>query len=130
VIQRTRVFDSAAAEAFAELGREAMTGGFMSHFGRAIFAGWLIALMTWMLAGADARAFIVMVMTYIIGVGQLSHVIAGSCEAFFAVFNGDASAWDYVVRFFAPTALGNMLGGIALVTLLNHGQVAADETDD
>jgi formate-nitrite transporter family protein len=130
VLHRTRVFDAAAADAFAELARDAMAGGFTSHFVRAIFAGWLIALMTWMLAGADARAFIVMVMTYLIGVGQLAHVVAGSCEAFFAVFNGDATVWDYVVRFFAPSALGNMLGGVALVTLLSHAQVAADESGD
>jgi formate/nitrite transporter FocA (FNT family) len=128
VLQRSRVFDSAAADAFAELGRAAIDGGFVSHFVRAIFAGWLIALMTWMLAGAEARAFIVMVMTYLIGVGQLSHVIAGSCEVFFAVFNADATIGEYLARFLAPTALGNMLGGVALVTLLSHAQVAADES--
>lgn len=126
VLHRTRAFDSATADAFAELSRQALSGGFMSHFVRGIFAGWLIALMTWMLAGADARGFIVMVMTYWVGVGQLSHVVAGSCEAFFAVFNGDATLWDYF-RFLAPTTLGNMLGGITLVTLLSYAQVAADE---
>jgi len=125
-LQRVRVFDGATADAFAELAREAMKSGLSSHFVRGIFAGWLIALMTWMLTGAEARAFIVMVMTYLVGVGQLSHVVAGSCEAFFAVFNGDATRWDYVSRFLAPTALGNMLGGIGLVTLLNHAQVVAD----
>jgi formate/nitrite transporter FocA (FNT family) len=129
-LQQTRVFDSAAADAFAELGRQAMVGGFWRHFVRAIFAGWLIALMTWMLAGADARAFIVVVMTYLVGVGQLSHVIAGSCEAFFAVFNGDATFWDYLGQFLAPAAFGNMLGGVALVTLLSHAQVAADESSE
>jgi formate/nitrite transporter FocA (FNT family) len=127
-LHRIRVFDSSASDAFAELGRQSMAGGFFSHFVRAIFAGWLIALMTWMLAGADARAFIVVVMTYLIGVGQLSHVIAGSCDAFFAVFNGDATVGDYLTRFLVPTALGNMLGGVALVTLLSHAQVAADES--
>jgi len=30
VLQRTRVFDSAAADAFAELGREVMAGGFLA----------------------------------------------------------------------------------------------------
>jgi formate/nitrite transporter FocA (FNT family) len=129
VLQRTTVFDSSAARAFAELGREVMAGNFWSHFVRAIFAGWLIALMTWMLAGADARAFIVMVMTYLIGLGQLSHVIAGSCEALFSVFNGDATFGEYLSRFLAPACLGNMLGGVALVTLLSHAQVAADEDE-
>jgi formate-nitrite transporter family protein len=128
VLQRGHVFDSAAADAFAKLGREVMTGGFWSHFVRAIFAGWLIALMTWMLAGADARAFIIMVMTYLIGLGHLSHVIAGSCDAFFAVFNGDVTFWTYLTHFLAPVALGNMLGGATLVSLLSHAQVAADES--
>jgi len=113
-LHRTGAFDAAAANAFAELGREVMVGGFGSHFLRGIFAGWLIALMTWMLAGADARAFIVMVMTYLIGIGKLSHVVAGSCDALFAVFNGDASLGQYLGQFLVPTALGNMLGGIAL----------------
>jgi len=127
-LHRTGAFDAAAVKSFAELGREVMAGGFGSHFLRGIFAGWLIALMTWMLAGADARAFIVMVMTYLIGIGKLSHVIAGSCDALFAVFNGDASAWQYLAQFLVPTALGNMLGGVALVSLLSHAQVAADES--
>lgn len=129
-IQRSQVFDAAAADAFARLGRDVMIGGFASHFVRGIFAGWLIALMTWMLAGADARAFVVMLMTYLIGIGQLSHVIAGSCDAFFAVFNGDATVRDYLTHFLVPTGLGNMLGGVALVTLLSHAQVAADEQAD
>jgi formate/nitrite transporter FocA (FNT family) len=130
VLQRTEVFGSAAADAFVDLGKEVMVGGFWSHFLRAIFAGWLIALMTWMLAGAETRAFIVVLMTYLVGLGQLTHVIAGSCEALFAVFNGDATFWDYLTQFLAPAALGNMLGGVALVTLLSHAQVAADESSD
>jgi len=127
VIQRVAVFPAEVRDAFAELGRKALTGGFASHFVRAIFAGWLIALMMWMLAGADARAFLVVVMTTLIGATDLSHVIAGSTEVLYAVFAGDASLADYFVRFLLPTGLGNMVGGVALVALLSHAQVAADE---
>src|SRR5208282_1046330 len=108
------------------LGRDMMAGGFASHFVRAIFSGWLIALMMWMLRGASARGLVVLTITYLIGLGDLPHVIAGSSEAFYAVFNGDASLWDYVARFLVPVGLGNMVGGIALVAVLSHAQVAAD----
>jgi len=127
VVQRLPVFSPEVSQAFGELSRKTMHGGFGSHFTRAIFAGWLIALMMWMLAGADARAFLVVVMTTLVAAADLSHVIAGSTEAFYAVFAGDASATDYLVRFLLPTGLGNMLGGIGLVALLSHAQVAADE---
>jgi len=129
VVQRFAVFSPEVSRAFGELGRKALSGGFASHFARAIFAGWLIALMMWMLAGAEAKAFVVVVMTTIIGAGDLSHVVAGSTEAFYTVFAGDASLGQYFLRFLLPTGLGNLLGGIALVALLSHAQVAADEKE-
>lgn len=125
-VQRSEVFTPEVKQAFGGLAEQVMEGGFASHFARAIFAGWLIALMMWMLAGADARAFLVVVITYIIGVGELSHVIAGSVEALYAVFDHRVSAAEYVTRFLVPVGLGNMVGGIGLVALLNHAQVAAD----
>jgi formate/nitrite transporter FocA (FNT family) len=123
----TSIFSEEVKAAFAAIGRSALAGGFGSHFLRAIVSGWLIALMVWMLAGASSRGFIVVVITYLIGLGELSHVIAGSAETLFAVFNGDATVWDYLYRFMVPVALGNMLGGIALVAALSYAQVAADE---
>jgi len=42
------------------------------------------------------------------------------------VESGAASWGDFVVRFFAPTLLGNIVGGVALVAALNYGQVAPE----
>jgi formate/nitrite transporter FocA (FNT family) len=123
----TALFPEEVRAAFAAIGRSAFEGGFANHFLRAIVSGWLIAILVWMLAGAQARGFLVVVITYLIGLGELSHVIAGSTETLFAVFNGDASMWDYLYRFLLPVGLGNMLGGIALVAALSYAQVAADE---
>lgn len=126
-LRATRAVPPEVEQALAIIGREAMAGSFSSHFARAIFSGWLIALMVWMLAGAQARAFIVVMITYLIGLAHFSHVIAGSTEAFYAVLNGDAAVSDYFVHFLLPVGLGNMVGGIALVSALNYAQVAADE---
>ena len=51
-------------------------------------------------------------------------VIAGSTDAAFGVISGHASLSDYLLRFLAPTLLGNVVGGTAMVALLNHAQVA------
>jgi formate/nitrite transporter FocA (FNT family) len=50
-------------------------------------------------------------------------------EAFFAVFAGKASVYDYLTGFFVPTILGNTIGGVALVALLNHAPLAPELRD-
>jgi formate/nitrite transporter FocA (FNT family) len=123
----TPVFDSAMARAFSDLGREAIKAAFVPTFLRAILAGWLIALMVWLLPAADsARSFVIIAITYVVGLGAFPHVIAGSVECAFLAFSGQASWGEIFTRFFMPTLLGNMLGGVALVAVLNYGQVAPE----
>ena len=97
-------------------------------FLRAIVAGWLIALMVWLLPGADsAKLAAIVVPTYLIALAHLAHSIAGSVDVLYLVFGAQASWGDYL-HFFIPTLLGNVLGGVTLVALLNHGQVEAGES--
>jgi formate/nitrite transporter FocA (FNT family) len=42
------------------------------------------------------------------------------------VLRGHANVGDYLGRFLAPTLLGNVIGGIALVGLLNHASIAPE----
>jgi formate/nitrite transporter FocA (FNT family) len=126
VLHSFGIFPAEVKHAFAGLGQEALAGGFASHFIRAIFAGWLIALMMWMLAGSSSRAFLVVTITYLVGLAGFSHVIAGAGEAFYAVLDGHASAVDFVVDFLLPVGLGNILGGTALVSALSRAQIVAD----
>jgi formate-nitrite transporter family protein len=110
-----------------EISRAAVDGPFWPTTIKAIFAGWLIALMIWLLPSArSARLFVILLLTYVVAIGHFSHVIAGSVEAFFAIFEGQASAYDYVTGFFLPTILGNTIGGVALVALLNHAPLAPE----
>ena len=55
-----------------------------------------------------------------VGVGHFSHIVAGSVESAFAVYSGQAAWPDYLGRFLLPTLLGNSIGGVAMVALLNH----------
>jgi formate-nitrite transporter family protein len=62
----------------------------------------------------------------VVALGRFPHIIAGSTEAAYAVIVGLASLSDYLMKFMIPTLIGNVIGGMALVGLLNHASVAHD----
>jgi formate/nitrite transporter FocA (FNT family) len=91
---------------------------------KAVFAGWLIALMVWLLpAAAASRFFVIIAVTWLIGAAHFSHVIAGSVETGFAAIQGAIGWQDYLVGFLIPAFIGNSIGGVVFVALLNHAQV-------
>ena len=130
VASHTNVFSTSAQAAFGEIGKEALSGGFSAHLLRGIFAGWLIALMVWLLPGAEqARLQIIVILTYLVGLAGLSHVIAGSVEVLYLVVTGDAAWGVYLGEYLAPTLIGNILGGVTLVAALNYAQVIARDEE-
>ncbi len=126
-LTHTDVFEPRVLDAFVQIGHHTVEGNFANTFVRAVFAGWLIALMMWLLPAANgSRAQIIIIMTYILALGQFSHIVAGSVDCAFIVQLGKISLSDYTFVFFIPTLLGNVVGGTTLVALLNYGQVAAE----
>lgn len=127
VLAHTSIFDAKVVDAFVDISRHTVEASFSATFVRAVFAGWLIALMMWLLPAAKgSRAHIIVVMTYVVALGEFSHIIAGSVECAFLVQSGRASLAQYASDFFLPAVLGNIVGGTTLVALLNYGQVAAE----
>ncbi len=127
VIAHTSVFSPEIKQAFSEISRKVIEAPFETTMLKAVFAGWLIALMVWLLPGADsARVLVILIITYVVAIGGFSHLIAGSVDGFYLVETGQASWGDYATRFFVPTLVGNILGGVTLVAALNFGQVAPE----
>jgi formate/nitrite transporter FocA (FNT family) len=121
------LFNDDVRSALQETSRQAVSGPFWPTAIKAIFAGWLIALMIWLLPSArSGRLLVIMLLTYVVAIGRFSHVIAGSVEAFYAILVGQASVYEYVMGFFVPTILGNTIGGVALVALLNHAPLVSE----
>ena len=121
------LFPDAVRAALVETGHEAIAAPFWPTLVRAIFAGWLIALMVWILPSArSARMFVILVLTYVVSLGRFSHTVAGAVDAAFMVFSGNAGVVDFLFAFLAPTLIGNAIGGIALVALLNHAPLAME----
>ena len=127
VIAQPAVFGPQIYAAFGELAHHTIVGEFWPVLVRSIFAGWLIAMMVWLLPGAGpSRPLIIILLTYVVGLGRLSHIIASSVEAAFAVFAGQATIGQYLGAFWLPTLIGNTIGGVSLVALLNHAPLAGE----
>ncbi|MFN2531924.1 MAG: formate/nitrite transporter family protein [Pyrinomonadaceae bacterium] len=126
VAAQTNAFDAHVREAFAEIGHKAMENAFATTLLRGIFAGWLIALMVWLLPFAEsARVWVIIFLTYLVGLGHFSHIIAGAVETFTLAAMGQESWLNVLSSYIVPTLIGNILGGVSLVATLNHAQVVA-----
>lgn len=96
-------------------------------FYKGIWAGWLIALMAWLIAATrDTMAQIVLIWltTAPIAAFGFKHSIAGAVEAFYRAAMGDAPWTQMIFTFEIPAIVGNIIGGVVLVALVNHGQVS------
>jgi formate/nitrite transporter FocA (FNT family) len=126
IVGNTPVLRPEVKEALRQVALQAADVSFGAAILRGVFAGWLIAMVVWMLAAADSnRVPIIVILTYFVGLAGLTHIVAGSVEVLYLVMTGLKSWWSYVADYMTPTLAGNILGGVALVSALNHAQVIA-----
>jgi formate-nitrite transporter family protein len=126
VLGNSGVFRPEVRRAFEEIGRESLTVSFGLALLRGIFAGWLIAFMVWLLPFSEAfRVVVIVGVTWLVGLAQLTHVIAGSIEVLYLATTGAAPIGRVVFGYMTPTLIGNIVGGVALVAALNHAQVVS-----
>ena len=126
VLGNTPVMKPAVQDALAQLAREAADVGFGAAILRGVFAGWLIAMVVWMNAAIETGRFaIIVTLTYVVGLAGLTHIVAGSVEVLFLVLTGVKTWVSFMGGYFVPTLIGNIIGGVTLVSALNHGQVVA-----
>jgi formate-nitrite transporter family protein len=112
-------------EQLVKLGQQASFGSSASFFWSGIIGGWLIALVAWTVTASHwtiGQLAIIYLLTFVVGVGHFAHCIAGSCEILSAVVSGAVSATGYF-HWIVPATLGNICGGVLIVSLLNYGQV-------
>lgn len=98
----------------------------LTSFSLAVLGGAVITLMTWMQQGSKSPlGTIVPAITagFLLGAGRLNHVIVASLVMFAALHTGHAP-FGYLQWFQTAmwAGLGNLVGGVGLVTLLRIGQ--------
>ena len=129
-LQRTAVFTEAEHAAFLRISSEAMQPDKLVLFTKAIFAGWLIATMVWMLPVAETGRITVLVfIPYVVGLGGLSHIVIGSIYCIYTVAAHQHTWFEYFTHFAWPVLLGNCIGGVTLVAVVNYAQATAGSAE-
>ena len=120
-------FDAVTQASFVAIGRELMHNTPFEMFSKGILAGWIIAMMVWMMAATEqSRLAIIIICTYLIAIGGFTHIIVGAVEAMYMVFAGEITFADAVLHFGLPTLAGNVVGGSLIFALISHAQVRTD----
>lgn len=122
------LFDAPVQQAMAEIGREVIQNSPAQMFGKGLMAGWLIAIMVWLLPAAEAaKVAVIVIITYLISLAGFTHIVVGSTEVLYLLFRGEVDLGQYVVDFALPTLAGNIVGGSFIFALISHAQVRSDE---
>lgn len=91
-----------------------------------MLAGALMALLSWMhtaVRDSVSRILIIFVCTYLIGFGHLPHCVAGNIEVIAGMLSGADITVGEWAQFLSVTTLGNIVGGVVFVTLLNYSHI-------
>ncbi|MEZ5876960.1 MAG: formate/nitrite transporter family protein [Tepidamorphaceae bacterium] len=113
--------------AIAELSEHALSYGWMETMLRGVGAGWIIALLVWIMPNASAsKPLVIILMTYLIALADFSHVVAGTAEAAVVVLTGTESLFEALGGFILPALTGNILGGTVFFTFLAWAQIKTE----
>ena len=108
-----------------KLGSDAVVGSSASLFWSGVIGGWLIALVAWMVTASHwtiGQVAMIWLLTFIVGVGRFAHCIVTSGEILSAVLARAVPGPAYLHWLLFAT-MGNVVGGVVIVSLLNYGQV-------
>ncbi|MCI8212267.1 hypothetical protein AUC61_22295 [Pseudomonas sp. S25] len=122
------IFDSKTDHAFLEIGRKVMENDVTHMFSKGIVSGWMIATMVWMIASMEAaKIWIIVLITYLMALGDFTHIVVGSAEVSYLVFAGELPWSDFWLIFAAPTLAGNIIGGSFIFAILSHAQIRSEK---
>jgi formate/nitrite transporter FocA (FNT family) len=117
--------------AMSKFGLEAVSVSASHVFWSAVVGGWIIALVAWLVSGSHSitgSVLLIWLLTFIVGLGRFAHCIATSGEIFAGVLHHQVNASQYFA-WLLPAVLGNIVGGVFIVTLLEYGQVKGGEEE-
>ncbi|MGN8261406.1 formate/nitrite transporter family protein [Pseudomonas sp. SMSB3] len=121
------IFDSKTDVAFLEVGRKVMENDMSQMFAKGIVSGWMIATMVWMIPSMEhAKIWIILMITYLMALGDFTHIVVGSVEVSYLVWAGEETWSRFWLHFALPTLAGNIVGGSFIFALISHAQVRSD----
>ncbi|MCP1616148.1 formate/nitrite transporter FocA (FNT family) [Pseudomonas sp. SLBN-26] len=121
------IFDGATDRAFLDIGRKVMENDNGQMFAKGIVSGWMIATLVWMIPSQEsAKPLLIILVTYLMALGDFTHIVVGSAEVSYLVFAGHLDWATFWLDFAGPTLAGNIVGGSLIFALISHAQVRSD----
>jgi formate/nitrite transporter FocA (FNT family) len=128
---RSGALEPKVAEILARLGLQIAAQTSAHAFWSGVIGGWLIALVAWMVTASHwtiGQIIVIWLLSFVVGLGHFAHCIASSGEIWSAVFASLVPVGQYF-RWLAFATMGNIVGGVMIVSLLNWGQVKAGHSE-
>ncbi|MFP4625033.1 MAG: formate/nitrite transporter family protein [Natronomonas sp.] len=126
------VFEPEAAIVAADLAQKGVETPGWDLFFKAAFAGLIVAGVVWVdFAARDtiSRLVIVYLAFLAIPLGNLFHVVVSFTEVSYLVVLGELGVVTGMTSFVLPVLVGNTLGGVLLVTVVNYYQTSERRLD-
>ena len=121
------VFDDATAQVALDFAEKGIATPATHLFAKAAFAGLIVAGVVWInFAARDtiSRLVVVYLAFLAIPMGNLFHVVVSFTEVVYLALVTGANPVPALVGFVLPVLLGNTLGGVVLVTVVNYYQTS------
>lgn len=132
LVSRGEVLAPAAANELIALAEHKIHYNFPTAFIKALFAGWLMTTLTWLLVAAEGglgpRIAVIWAIASLIVLGQFNHVVISAAEIFMAMMLGaPIGVTDWLTDNFVPALTGNIIGGLVFETMLQTVQARYDK---
>ena len=133
LISRPGVLDTSPAGGIIELATSVVGYPFWTALIKALFAGWLMTALAWMLIAAEGigpRLVLIWVIAALVILAGFNNVVISAAQIFIAMFLGaPISVGDWVTKGLLPALLGNVAGGVVFVTLLHYVQAQYQQSE-
>jgi formate/nitrite transporter FocA (FNT family)/nucleotide-binding universal stress UspA family protein len=127
------VFETATTETATEIALKGIETEPSVLFFKAVFAGLVVAGVVWVeYAARDtiSRVVVVYLAFLAIPTGNLFHVVVSFTEVVYLALLGEAAFVPGFVGFALPVLVGNTVGGVVLVTVVNYFQTSEERLEE
>ena len=114
-----------ANEALVHVAEEIVAKDWQATLARAVLAGALITLLSYLLKAVDsaaARILVAFMVGFFLALGPFDHVVVSGLQVLFGAWESDVVGYADVALNIALATVGNLVGGVLLMTLTHTAQ--------
>lgn len=115
-----------AADTLSRVAEEIASKGWAATLVRAILAGALLTLLSYMLNAVDtvtARILVTYMVGFFLALGPFDHVVVSALHLLFGIWLDGSASYGALAANVGLSTVGNLLGGLLLITLTHTAQV-------